>query len=63
MKEALEALLPMYLFMLLPIWIPLIAVTFGAVLDVVRPRRSAAPGRRVAGKRARTASYGLATAE
>lgn len=34
-------LLPIYAFMLIPVWIPLIAMTFGGLRDVI-----AAPARR-----------------
>lgn len=36
-------MLPIFLFMLIPVWIPLIAAAFGALADAVR-----APGRSVA---------------
>jgi hypothetical protein len=34
MADALQALLPLFAFMLIPLWIPLIAATAGAVVDL-----------------------------
>ncbi|UUW91228.1 hypothetical protein ABFU82_21365 [Nocardioides sp. WV_118_6] len=36
MRDLLQ-LVPIYAFMLIPVWIPLAAVTIGALLDVLRP--------------------------
>lgn len=52
MSDALQ-LLPIYLFMLIPVWIPLAATVFGTLSDLVRApakaaaaHREAAPARR-----------------
>ena len=39
MGEATAAMLPLMLFMLIPVWIPLVAVAGGAVLDRLQERR------------------------
>jgi hypothetical protein len=36
MADALEALLPILLFMLIPVWIPVFTVTIGAIADGLR---------------------------
>lgn len=38
MGEALTTLLPMFLFMLVPIWIPMVGVAVGWLLDRIGPR-------------------------
>lgn len=48
--DSLTPLLSLFAFMLIPLWIPLAAITFGAIADVVRPRH-ATPVRRTAGAR------------
>lgn len=45
-------LLPIYLFMLIPVWIPLITMTFGALHDAFSPTRRAASARAAAQHRA-----------
>jgi hypothetical protein len=40
-------ILPIYAFMLIPVWIPLAAITIGALSDAIRgPVRRVAPARR-----------------
>jgi len=39
MADALKALLPLYAIMLIPIWIPLVSIVVGSILDVVKPRQ------------------------
>lgn len=38
MGQALAVYVPLFAFMLLPVWIPIIAVLCGMVSDAVRPR-------------------------
>lgn len=38
----LMTMLPIFAFMLIPVWIPVIAMTFGGLSDVVRASRSTA---------------------
>ncbi len=42
MGEALRTLSALFAFMLIPVWIPLIAVAAGRVLDLVKRREEAA---------------------
>lgn len=62
-------LVPIYAFMLIPVWIPMAAVAFGALIDVVKapakvvaPHPSAAPahsaGRRISSAGPRVAAAG-----
>jgi hypothetical protein len=37
MGPAANVMIPLFLFMLIPVWIPLIAIVVGNVLDRVRP--------------------------
>ncbi len=39
MDQLLTSIVPLALFMLIPLWIPLLAIVGGAVLDRVRPVR------------------------
>ena len=39
MTDAAKTLLPIYAFMLIPLWIPIIAIVAGRLLDAVKPRR------------------------
>lgn len=38
MGQLVDMLLPLYLFMLIPIFIPMVSATLGAVFDRLRPR-------------------------
>lgn len=40
MDQLLTNIVPLYLFMLIPVWIPLIAVVVGASLDRFRPAQA-----------------------
>jgi hypothetical protein len=35
MADALKAFLPLYAFMLIPLWIPLVSIVVGRILDAV----------------------------
>lgn len=39
MADSLRVLIPLYAFMLIPVWIPLASIVIGSVLDVVKPRQ------------------------
>lgn len=39
MREATHTLLPLFAFMLIPVWIPMVAMVAGRARDLVRPRR------------------------
>lgn len=39
MSQFLSTIVPMFAFMLIPVWIPVIAVVVGSVVDVIRPKR------------------------
>jgi hypothetical protein len=39
MTDAAKTLLPIYAFMLIPLWIPIIAIVAGWLLDLVKPRK------------------------
>lgn len=39
MADALQSLLPIFLFMLIPVWIPVFTVTVGAIVDSLRGGR------------------------
>ena len=54
-RDALSALLPLALFMLIPIWIPLVAITIGTVLDWLR-FSSLSPASRSTSKKGNEAS-------
>lgn len=56
MGAALAVYVPLFAFMLIPVWIPLFAVTIGAIGDLANPRRAAqGAGAAVASAKARTA--------
>ena len=38
MSDALHTLVPLFAFMLIPVWIPLFATISGAVFDLIRPQ-------------------------
>jgi hypothetical protein len=46
MADALHALVPLFAFMLIPLWIPLIAATSGAIVDLVSRSGSGVQHRR-----------------
>ena len=62
MSQFLSTIVPMFAFMLIPVWIPVIAVVVGSVVDVIRPKRvsageiavEAAKERSLAGRQALT---------
>jgi hypothetical protein len=39
MSDAAHTFLPLFAFMLIPVWIPVLAISAGRLLEVVRPRR------------------------
>lgn len=41
MGDFTKTLLPLFLFMLIPIWIPIVAVAFSWVRDLAKPRKTA----------------------
>lgn len=43
MTDALLTLLPMFAFILIPLWIPLAAVAVGALMDGIATMRGTAP--------------------
>lgn len=45
MREALLIFAPLFAFMLVPLWIPLIAVAVGTVMDALRPKESSESSR------------------
>ncbi|RHW23331.1 hypothetical protein D0Z08_30400 [Nocardioides immobilis] len=54
MREALTAFVPLFAFMLLPVWIPLLTVTVGWVADRVGGRKHDAFAARLADVKARS---------
>ena len=38
MADAVNVLVPLFAFMLIPLWIPAVAIVVGSILDVVKPR-------------------------
>ncbi|RNL62335.1 hypothetical protein EFK50_11185 [Nocardioides marmoriginsengisoli] len=53
-------MLPLFAGMLIPVWIPLIAVVFGGILDRVRPRQVTPAMAVVAEAKRRTAALAYA---
>lgn len=56
MGPALTVYVPLFAFMLIPVWIPLIAVSLGAVADRIRPTRPGHALSAVREAKARTAA-------
>jgi hypothetical protein len=56
MTDFLGTLLPMIAFMLIPVWIPVVAVAIGALRDLVAPRKPALVKVEVDRKKLATAS-------
>jgi hypothetical protein len=38
MADAAKTLVPLFAFMLIPVWIPMLAIVGGALLDILKPR-------------------------
>jgi hypothetical protein len=51
MSDAAATLLPIYAFMLIPVWIPIIAIVTGRLLEVVKPRHDHPAVVRLRGRR------------
>lgn len=64
MREALAIFIPLFGFMLIPAWIPLVALVFGKLADLARPREEQAMAARLAERRAaeRAVAVPVATA-
>jgi hypothetical protein len=54
-RGVLSTMVPLYVFMLIPVWIPIIAVTIGAIADRLRPPRRSPAQLAVETARARSA--------
>lgn len=61
MGSLLAVVAPLFAFMLIPVWIPVIAVSVGSVLDLVRPARTSTVTAAVNDVKARSAATRSAT--
>lgn len=61
MGSLLAVVAPLFAFMLIPVWIPMIAVSAGALLDLVRPARTSTVTAAVNDVKARSAATRSAT--
>lgn len=55
MADALKVFVPLFGFMLIPVWIPLVAMAWGAVVDRLVPQSVTAAGAAVEAAKARSA--------
>jgi hypothetical protein len=51
MADALETLLPLFLFMLIPVWIPVVTVTVATIADGLRRAGGTSPAPRARTRR------------
>lgn len=56
MQDAIAIFVPLFGFMLLPLWIPIVAVLGGKVVDLVSPREEQSMADRLAARRAEVAT-------
>ena len=57
MREFLNVIVPLFALMLMPVWVPIIAATAGAVLDRCRPRSASPAQRAIEEAKVRSAAF------